>query len=919
MLTRDAKEWREVSPYLDQALAMPEDEREAWLASLRGGNQALADLLQALLDEHRVLLEERFLEEDPVTFPGRKELEGSRMGAYTLVSLIGEGGMGSVWLAERSDGKFQRRAAVKLLRSSVPDRAGEERFKQEGTILARLSHPHIAQLFDAGVSSSGQPYLVLEHIEGQDVVQHCNQNKLNVDARIRLFLDILAALAHAHANLIVHRDIKPSNVLVGKGGEVKLLDFGIAKLLDGEGEASRTLLTRDGAVALTPEYAAPEQVTGGPVTTATDIYASGTLLYLLLTGEHPLGPEPHTPASLARAIVENEPPRLWDAVSARKQAEVVNEKAAQRAVTPDKLHRVLRGDLETIVFKALKKTARERYASATAMADDLGRYLRNQPISARPDTLAYRTGKFVRRNRAAVALAALALLAAIAGVTGTLIQSRTARKERDLAVHELLRSEAINDLDDFLLTDAAPSGKPFTVNELLRRAEHIVEHQRDSDLANRVELLTSIGRKYWGQDEQASARRVLQEAYRLSREVPRPTVRAKASCALASSLSGQGEMQRAEALFESGLRELPLEPQFALARMFCLERGSEIARDRGDAAEGVARAQAARQILRHSPLDSAPTEMHVAIELAESYRVAGRYPDAIAGFKQASTLMASLGRGDTQTAGTLFNNWALALDQAGRPLEAEPVYRRAIDISRADAFEQGVSPMLMVNYARVLRRLGRLDEAAGYAERATAKAQRAGDEVVINQSLLERARIYRQQNDLPRAAAMLAQVEPRLHNDLPAGHYAFGTLALERALLAQARGDTRTALALTNRAMAILESSVRAGGQGISYLALVLSHRSDIERQLGHLSEAEADATRAVNMLQDASSPRMLSCNVGGAYLALGRAFAAERKRQEAQSAFHSAVEHLQNTLGSDHPETRTARDLEAMNSYNPP
>lgn len=894
---------------------MPEGEREAWLTSFRARNPALASLVQSLLDEHQVLREEGFLEHSPTRLSVRPEFAGQTMGPYKLVSPIGEGGMGSVWLAERSDGKFQRRVAVKFLRGSVAGRAGEERFKREGMILARLAHPHIAQLLDAGVSSALQPYLVIEYVEGEDIVQYCDEHKLSVDARVRLFLDVLAALAHAHSNLVVHRDIKPSNVWVGTNGQVKLLDFGIAKLLGGEGGNPGPLLTREGTGALTPEYAAPEQVTGQPVTTATDVYSSGTLLYELLTGQHPAGSAAHTPAGLVKAIVEMDAPGMGEVIAVNgKEARAI---AVTRATTPDKLRRALRGDLETVVAKALKKDPQERYASATAMSDDLRRYLGNKPVSARSDTVAYRARKFVRRNRTAVALAALAFMASVAGVTSTLIQSRTARAERDRAVHELLRSEAINELDDFLLTDAAPSGKPFTVDELLRRAEHVVEHQRDADVANRVELLTSIGRKYWGQDEQASARRVLAEAYRLSREVREPAVRAKASCALASSLAEHGEVGRAEALFQSGLRELPREPQFALARSDCLLRGSEVARGRGDAAESIARAEAARDVLQRSPFDSAPIELHIAIEIAESYRQAGQYRKAITGFKQASALLTSLGRNDTQTAGTLLNNWALALDEMGRPRDAVSFYRRAIDISRADESEEAVSPMLLLNYARVLRELRQLDQAADYAGRASAKALQAGDEVVINQSLLERSRIYREQNLLPRAAAMLEQVEPRLRRDLPPGHYAFGALALERGLLAQARGNSRAALVFINQAMAILDGSVEAGGQGISYIPIVLSRRSEVELEMGEPSAAETDAARALKMLQQTASPGTFSCNLGRADLALGRALEALGRHKQARQSFRSAAENLEDSVGPNHPETRAARELATLNSPN--
>src|SRR5206468_3346080 len=214
------------------------------------------------------------------------------IGAYKLISPIGQGGMSSVWLAERNDGRFERRVAVKFLNIALAGSAGERRFRREGKILGRLAHPCIAELIDAGISPAGQPYLVLEHVEGEHIDHYCDQRTLDVRARARLFLDVLAAVAHAHSNLIVHRDIKPSNVLVTADSQVKLLDFGIAKLLEDERHAaSPSQLTREGGGALTPQYAAPEQLTGGAVNAATHVYALGVLLYVLLTGRHPA--EPH--------------------------------------------------------------------------------------------------------------------------------------------------------------------------------------------------------------------------------------------------------------------------------------------------------------------------------------------------------------------------------------------------------------------------------------------------------------------------------------------------------------------------------------------------------------------------------------------------------------------------------------------------
>jgi hypothetical protein len=340
--------------------------------------------------------------------------------------------MGSVWLAERNDGRFDRRVAVKFLNLGLARQGADERFRREGAILARLSHPHIAELIDAGVSNSGQPYLVLEFVEGQPIDRYCDEHKLDLRARITLFLDVLDAVAHAHANLIVHRDLKPSNVLVSNDGRVKLLDFGIAKLLDAEGEVAATLLTRAGESPLTPEYAAPEQVTGAPVTTATDVYALGLLLYELLTGRHPAEKAFHSPAALVKAIVDTEPVRPSTLVEASAGSdEKTNTTAQNRASTPEKLSRLLRGDLDTIAVKALKKDPRERYASPTAMGGDLRRYLRYEPITARPDTGFYRASKFVRRNWTALTLTALALAAILAGLAIAVYQARVARHRFD--------------------------------------------------------------------------------------------------------------------------------------------------------------------------------------------------------------------------------------------------------------------------------------------------------------------------------------------------------------------------------------------------------------------------------------------------------------------------------------------------------
>src|SRR5215813_6324678 len=414
MSTLSPDQWKALSPFLDKALSLSGDARAAWLASLKEQDAFLAKQLEALLNEHIAAEQESFLQTAPVT-PFGEQRAGQVVGAYTLVSPIGHGGMGTVWLAERSDGRFESKVAVKFLNFALAGRGGEDRFKREGAILARLSHPHIARLLDAGVSGTGQAYLILEFIEGKTFDEYCDSKNLGIARRICLFLDILGAVSHAHANLIVHRDIKPTNVLVSKDGQVKLLDFGIAKLLREEGqEGTATLLTREGVSALTPEYAAPEQITGEPVTTATDVYQLGVLLYVLLAGQHPTVREGASPAELMKSILEIEPQNPSEVVRIRRNADF-----NLSILRTDQICRELRGDVDTIVLKALRKNPAERFGGVNEFADDLRRYLRNEPILARPATIRYRAAKFVRRHRAAVAFATLAVVGTLAGLVGT--------------------------------------------------------------------------------------------------------------------------------------------------------------------------------------------------------------------------------------------------------------------------------------------------------------------------------------------------------------------------------------------------------------------------------------------------------------------------------------------------------------------
>jgi serine/threonine-protein kinase len=415
--------WGRMSPLLDELLDLPDDERDARLAALRLQDPPLADAVAAMLHHLPAIERGEFMPESALPQPGG--LQGQKIGPYTLVREIGHGGMGTVWLARRHDGRYEGQVAIKFLRSGLFGQGDAARFEREGSILARLSHPHIARLLDAGVMADGaQPYLVLEYIDGEPIDQYCLRLALSVEARLRLMLDVLAAVAQAHNRLILHRDLKPSNILVTAAGDVKLLDFGIAKLLDDTGGDAQTALTARVGNAFTPEFAAPEQLQGGDVTTATDVYALGVLMYILLGGDHPTGAPTGAPLDRMRSVIETVPRRLSEAVL-RRGGPTDRFSPQSRRLSSE-----IKGDVETIVAKALKKRPAERYANAAELADDVRRYLAREPIAARPDSALYRTGKFVQRHRTGVATAALAVVALGVGVGVALWQAREARVQR---------------------------------------------------------------------------------------------------------------------------------------------------------------------------------------------------------------------------------------------------------------------------------------------------------------------------------------------------------------------------------------------------------------------------------------------------------------------------------------------------------
>jgi tetratricopeptide (TPR) repeat protein len=521
--------------------------------------------------------------------------------------------------------------------------------------------------------------------------------------------------------------------------------------------------------------------------------------------------------------------------------------------------------------------------------------------------LTYRATKFVRRNRTAVALATLAAVGTLAGLGTAVHEARKARSQRDFALREVEHAELLNEFHQFVLSDAAPSGKPLMVN-LLQRAEQIVSRQHAGNDSNHLRLMISIGRQYLELDQQSNARRVLDQAYQLSRSSPDVSLRAAASCTLAAALARDLELDHAESLFQEGFRALPQGTQFDLERVNCLQSGLEIVQETGDIREGIARAESAQRILQQSPFDSDTLELYRWTDLGKVYGSAGQDAKAVAAYERAGALLSAIGRDETGSAVILFNNWAVQLVQVGRPLEAEKLYRRAIEIGKVQNSEEDMSPVTLVNYAISLRELGRLEAAADNADRAFAIAKRRGD--AVSRIELERARIYMAQGDWKGARTTLASVETMFRKDLPPGHFAFGVLASEKALNALLEGDHPTAFKLADQGVSIIEAAVKAGGEGSYYLPRLLTRRSVVQLAACRSDEAAADAARAIGLLQPGVKPGEFSSYLGNAYLALGHALQGQGKPEDARAAFRSAADNLQNTVGPEHPDFREAHAL---------
>jgi serine/threonine protein kinase/tetratricopeptide (TPR) repeat protein len=671
-------EWNELSALYEHAETLPPAELEHWLAGLRGQSSQLLPSLERMLAARARMAKEGFLETLPALplTTSRDVAEwdiGSRLGAYRLLRHIGSGGMAEVWLAERADGAFERQVALKLLYNH-PSRsqrdAFAERFRRERDILASLNHPHIAGLHDAGVTPSGQPWLALEFVRGERITDWCDERRLDVRSRIDLFMQVLDAVAYAHANLVVHRDLKPANILVTEDGQVKLLDFGIAKLLDAvEGAGKDSDVTRHGGRPLTPQYASPEQLRGLPLTTTSDVYSSGVVLYELLSGARPVQlREGATPAQVEIAILEAEPTPL------SKQA-FSPQAAERRSANPRSLARLLAGDLEAIVANALDKLPEKRYRSAEAFRDDLVRWCEGRPVEATHPSASDRLWKFYRRHSLAVGLSGL-VLAVVAGLSVTaVVNGLRARSESSRAV----ASRAFL-VELFKLADPQSSrGQQMSPSEMLRigarKALETLGHQPDVQ----ADVLRDIGRMQTYADEIVDADANLRLVVRMLVEQGRHREWLHAQADLAENAFDLGDIDRVEAVLkeiETPVREAGDDPGLQ-ARFWYLSGVASRSRFRLSAA--IEELNTSLRLSSRANGESAPDTIDVLRELGDAYSVAGRHADAIRLLEDALYRLNRNTAAGPRDRLAVEMHLAAAMVRAGRYAGLMPRFREMLD------------------------------------------------------------------------------------------------------------------------------------------------------------------------------------------------------------------------------------------------
>lgn len=738
----------------EAALDLAGGERDAFVATACAGNQALEAEVLALLAADASA--EGFLDAPPLVQETLGETPpddashvdlGRRVGSYQIDAVIGRGGMGTVFSGRRLEGDFEQRVAIKIIRRGMDTEDLLARFRRERRLLARLEHPYIARLVDGGSTDDGRPWLAMEFVDGRPIDEHCEHEHLRPRARIELFLDVCAAVQHAHRNLVVHRDLKPSNVFVTDDGTVKLLDFGIAKVLDPDELDTQATATH--VRLLSPRYGSPEQMRGEPVTTASDVYSLGVVLYELLTGRSPYANETGEFDDIERRVLRTEP-RPPSAVVARGTGTVPGLDVAE-------FRRSLRGDLDAIVLQSLRKEPSRRYGSVDELAEDLRRHLQGRPVQARPDSLAYRTRMFLRRNALAVGATAMVALALIGATVFSTSLYLRAQRAQDVAETERETAETVSGFLQEVFASIDPSIAQGDDTTLMRRLLRDAGERIDDDLARRpavaAALHHTLGRAYMSLAEFEDAENHLERALALDatsdleravdygrllfesgREPEAVTVlesaiaradarpdtvaAARARFYLAKSLEARHEMDHAYDLYLEADRLFATagEEERRITTLGGIGIFLTFNRQEYERADSVL-AVAAEIVERTHP--GALIEANNYQLRASVLRRMKSFDAADSLFRRAHDRFEDVLEDDHAMLASVRDEWAGSLEEQGRLDEAEPLYRRALESARATfGSEHRQTGTFANNLANCLRKAGRYDEAAALFDEA---------------------------------------------------------------------------------------------------------------------------------------------------------------------------------------------------------
>jgi non-specific serine/threonine protein kinase/serine/threonine-protein kinase len=735
----DAARFARVEALLDGALERPAAERRGWLIEACSDEPELLAEAISLLDA--MDRSSGFLEAQASADAAGHQLAGQTRGGWRLLRMIGHGGSGEVWLAERADERFDQRVAIKLLRQLSP--GAVQRFEREQALLARLEHPGIARLMDAGSGDDGQPYMVMEFIEGDSLIAHCERVGLGLTARLGLFEQVCEAVAHAHRHLIVHCDLKPANILVRTDGRVALLDFGISRLLDLDSSSPDTVTLR-----LTPQYAAPEQLAGGEQSTLTDVYALGLLLHELLSGRSPWG------ALTGRAGVAV----LQRALAGPPPAPSAQADAVAWA-------RSLRGDLDAIVGKALRPEPTARYSSVEALLEDIRRYRLRLPVRARGAATLYRIRRGLRRYWLAASVALLFVGGLIAGSAAVWMAQQQAERERDVAQMEAMRAKAVRDYLAHMFRDAgqrAGGSAPLTAKQVLDQAAARIESTFSTDPASAASVLHALGELHLYINDYAGAEPLLSRWLAGEARINDPDSAADVRFALAEALFRMGQAEPAVQLLHEAQSYWKSAPQRHAERLLTSRMlQSQLERQRGELALGIDTLEASLALRLQRSGEQHFETAALLSNLAAAYIQAGRLEQGIQASERALRLWRALGLDSGNDALNTLNNLAAAYFRSEDLPQAAIYFEKALAIRREMFGPSAATAALIGNYARVLQRRDEGDRALRLLEEAEPMAvTHAGQASPLTLSLrITRAELLLAAQRLDEAAPVLDALE----------------------------------------------------------------------------------------------------------------------------------------------------------------